>query len=73
MTTVLSMVNRGAKAIREHLIELCQTMLPDMDLAPLWDPSIRFQLEMEDFFDSLLAGMSETAYGRYQKWYSVTP
>ncbi|KAG1766259.1 hypothetical protein EDD22DRAFT_950615 [Suillus occidentalis] len=73
MTTVLSMVNMGAEAIREQLIELCRSMVPAMNLAPLRDPSIRFHLEIDDFVDSLLGGMAETAYGRYRKWHKTTP
>ncbi|KAG1764182.1 hypothetical protein EV702DRAFT_1205124 [Suillus placidus] len=73
MATVHSMINRGAEAIRESLVELCRSMVPEMDLAPLRNPDIRLQLEDEDFIDRLLGAMSETAYERYSYWYKNTP
>jgi len=73
MTAVHAMINRGAEAIRETLVELCQSMAPEMDLVPLRNPDIKFQLENEDFIDGLLAAMSETAYDRYATWYKNTP
>ncbi|KAG1807643.1 uncharacterized protein BJ212DRAFT_1536049 [Suillus subaureus] len=38
----------------------------------LKDPSIRFQLEIDNFIDSLLGGMTKTAYDHYQKWHNST-
>ncbi|KAG2082315.1 hypothetical protein BD769DRAFT_1676126 [Suillus cothurnatus] len=73
MTAVHAMINRGAEAIRETLVELCQSMAPEMDLVPLRNPDIKFRLENEDFIDGLLAAMSETAYDRYATWYKNTP
>ncbi|KAG2109158.1 hypothetical protein BD769DRAFT_1392541 [Suillus cothurnatus] len=73
MTAVHAMINRGAEAIRETLVELCQSMAPEMDLVPLRNPDIKFRLENEDFIDGPLAAMSETAYDRYATWYKNTP
>ncbi|KAG1811123.1 uncharacterized protein BJ212DRAFT_1483795 [Suillus subaureus] len=42
MTAVHTMINRGAEAIRETLIKLCQSMAPEMDLVPLRNPDIKF-------------------------------
>ncbi|KAG1732815.1 hypothetical protein EDB19DRAFT_1911831 [Suillus lakei] len=73
MTTVHSMINRGAEAIRENLIQLCRSMVPEMNLAPLRNPNIRFKLEDEDLINSPLGAMSETAYEHYLTWYKNTP
>ncbi|KAG1905097.1 uncharacterized protein F5891DRAFT_1183803 [Suillus fuscotomentosus] len=70
---VMAMIRLGAQAVRQSLVDLSQTMLPNMDVAPLQDPSIRFQLDGGDFVDKLVGGMTKTAYNRYQRWYVNAP
>ncbi|KAG2047802.1 hypothetical protein BDR06DRAFT_1013532 [Suillus hirtellus] len=73
MAMVLAMIERGAEAIRQSLIQLCESMVPEMDMTPLQDPNIRLQLEEDDFITKLVGAMSETSYERYSEWYVKTP
>ncbi|KAG1793581.1 hypothetical protein EV424DRAFT_1354142, partial [Suillus variegatus] len=73
MDAVLTMIERGAEAIRERLIILCQDVQPNIDIHPLQDPTITFRLDLDDMHTKLVGAMSETAYQRYEAWYTQTP
>ncbi|KAG2118356.1 hypothetical protein BD769DRAFT_1672325 [Suillus cothurnatus] len=73
MGVVLTMIERGADAIKQRLIALCQEIQPNVDVCLLEDPNITFRLDLDDLDYKLVGAMAETAYERYQAWYTTTP
>ncbi|KAG1775828.1 hypothetical protein EV702DRAFT_1046708 [Suillus placidus] len=73
MSAVLAMTERGANAIKQRLIALCQEIQPNINVRPLEDPNIMFDLDLDDLHDKLVGAMAETAYEQYQAWYASRP
>lgn len=72
MDAVLMMIEKGANAIRERLIVLCQEIQPQLDVRPLQDPTITFRLDLDEVRTKLVRAMGETAYNWYEEWYTKT-
>ncbi|KAG1727247.1 hypothetical protein EDD22DRAFT_961283 [Suillus occidentalis] len=73
MDNVLTIIERGAIMTRERLILLCQKIQPNIDVRPLRDPNIVFHFDLDLLHTKLVGGMGETAYERYEEWYTKTP
>ncbi|KAG2740760.1 hypothetical protein P692DRAFT_20752597, partial [Suillus brevipes Sb2] len=73
MDNVLAIIERGANMIRERLIILCQDIQPNIDVRPLRDPNITFRFNLDLLRTKLVGAMGETAYDRYEEWYTKTP
>ncbi|KAG1759334.1 hypothetical protein EDD22DRAFT_955979 [Suillus occidentalis] len=73
MDDVLAIIERGANMIRERLIILCQDIQPNIDIRPLQDPNIAFHFDLDDLHTKLVGAMGETAYERYEDWYTKAP